>query len=139
MWAKWCEQNKMQLLFIILEQQSLSFSITGTKTRQATIAGLVLFKYAGFTRVIFQSLDFPVKWRTRKRLMLNTAVYAEQGKTKTGCILYFSFSKAALYYIMNQINLKLINSIKKKKKMSPIIIKTKTLDIFIAVFYQHFM
>lgn len=72
--------------------------------------------------------------------MLNTAVYAEQGKTKTGCILYFSFSKAALYYIMNQINLKLINSIKKKKKkMSPIIIKTKTLDIFIAVFYQHFM
>lgn len=70
--------------------------------------------------------------------MLNTAVYAEQGKTKTGCILYFSFSKAALYYIMNQINLKLINSIK-KKKMSPIIIKTKTLDIFIAVFYQHFM
>lgn len=47
----------MQLLFIILEQQSLSFSITGTKTHQATIAGLVPFKYAGFTRVIFQSLD----------------------------------------------------------------------------------
>lgn len=47
----------MQLLFIILEQHLLSFSITVTKTRQATIAGLVPFTYAGFSRVIFQSLD----------------------------------------------------------------------------------